>query len=56
MLDVNQLSEMGCLRPGCSSVCRWINVAASGLQEQFKLDYAIHDFEWSMNELTGGRA
>ena len=21
------------------------------LQEQFKLDYAIHDFEWSMNEL-----
>jgi hypothetical protein len=23
------------------------------LQEQFKLDYAIHDFEWSMNELSG---
>ena len=24
MLDVNQLSEKGCLRPGCSSTCRWI--------------------------------
>jgi hypothetical protein len=23
-LDVNQLSEKGCLRPGCSSTCRWI--------------------------------
>jgi hypothetical protein len=22
------------------------------LQEQFKLDYAIHDFEWSMNEVS----
>jgi hypothetical protein len=21
------------------------------LQEQFKLDFAIHDFEWSMNEM-----
>jgi hypothetical protein len=24
MLNVNQLSEKGCLRPGCSSTCRWI--------------------------------
>jgi hypothetical protein len=24
MLDVNQLSEKGCLRPGCSSTCLWI--------------------------------
>jgi hypothetical protein len=24
MLDVNQLSEKGCLRPGCSSACQWI--------------------------------
>jgi hypothetical protein len=24
MLDVNQLSEKGCLRPGCSSTCQWI--------------------------------
>jgi hypothetical protein len=24
MLDVNRFSEKGCLRPGCSSVCRWI--------------------------------
>jgi hypothetical protein len=23
MLDVNQLSEKGCLRPGCSSTCQW---------------------------------
>jgi hypothetical protein len=23
-LDVNQLSEKGCLRPGCSSTCQWI--------------------------------
>jgi hypothetical protein len=25
MLDVNQLAEKGCLRPGCTSTCRWIN-------------------------------
>jgi hypothetical protein len=24
MLDVNQLSEKGCLRPGCSGTCQWI--------------------------------
>jgi hypothetical protein len=24
MLDVNQLSEKNCLRPGCSSACQWI--------------------------------
>jgi hypothetical protein len=24
MLDVNQLSEKGCLRSGCSSTCQWI--------------------------------
>jgi hypothetical protein len=23
-LDVNLLSEKGCLRPGCSSTCQWI--------------------------------
>jgi hypothetical protein len=23
MLDVNQLREKGCLRPGCSSTCQW---------------------------------
>src|SRR6516165_6837297 len=23
VLDVNQLSEKGCLRPGCSSTCQW---------------------------------
>jgi hypothetical protein len=25
------------------------------LQEQLKLDFAIHDFEWSMNEVGGFR-
>ena len=25
MLDVNQLSKMGCLRPGWSSTCKWSN-------------------------------
>jgi hypothetical protein len=25
MLDVNQLSEKGCLRPGWTSTCQWIN-------------------------------
>jgi hypothetical protein len=24
VLDVNQLAEKGCLRPGCSSTCQWI--------------------------------
>jgi hypothetical protein len=25
MLDINQLSEKGCLRPGCTSTCQWID-------------------------------
>ena len=25
MLDVNQLKDKGCLRPGWSSTCQWIN-------------------------------
>ena len=47
MLDVNQLSEKGCLRPGCTSTCRWIvgneffsiNVHAEA--ERLRLSYAV---------------
>jgi hypothetical protein len=48
MLDVNQLSEKGCLRPGWSSRCQWINgdeVASSinlrAESERLHLSYAI---------------
>ena len=54
MLDVNQLSEMGCLRPGCSSTCRWIvgnevvslNVRAEA--ERLSLSYTVRvgNGEW----------
>jgi hypothetical protein len=47
LLDVNQLSEKGCLRPGCSSTCRWIvgnevvslNVRAEA--ERLHLSYTV---------------
>ena len=53
-LDVNQLSEKGCLRPGCSSTCRWIvgnevvslNVRAEA--ERLSLSYTVRvgNGEW----------
>ena len=54
MLDVNQLSEKGCLRPGCSSVCRWIvgnEIASINLRAEagrLHLSYAVRggDGEW----------
>jgi len=47
MLDVNQLSQKGCLQPGCSSTCQWtdgkevvlINLRAEA--ERLRLSYAI---------------
>ena len=47
MLDVNQLSEKGCLQPGCSSTSRWmvgnevfsINLRAEA--EQLRLSYTM---------------
>jgi hypothetical protein len=47
MLDVNQLSERGCLQPGCSSTCQWINgneVASINLRaeaERLHLSYTL---------------
>jgi hypothetical protein len=47
MLDVNQLSEKGCLRPGCSSTCQWIvgnEVVSINLRaeaERLHLSYAV---------------
>src|SRR6516162_8975954 len=47
MLDVNQLSQKGCLQPGCSSTCQWtdgnevvsINLRAEA--ERVRLSYAV---------------
>jgi hypothetical protein len=47
MLDVNQPSERGCLRPGCSSACQWIvnnEVASINLRaeaERLHLSYKV---------------
>jgi hypothetical protein len=47
MLDVNQLSEKGCLRPGWSGTCQWINGNAVALinlraeAERLCLSYAV---------------
>jgi hypothetical protein len=47
MLDANQLSEKGCLRPGCSSTCQWIvnnEVASINLRaeaERLHLRYTV---------------
>jgi hypothetical protein len=54
VLDVNQLSEKGCLRPGWSSTCQWTNgneVASINLlaeAERLHLSYTIRvgDGEW----------
>ena len=46
-LDVNQLSETGCLRPGCSSTCQWTDgngVASINLRaetERLCVSYAV---------------
>src|SRR6516164_1475704 len=54
MLDVNQLSQKGCLQPGCSSTCQWtdgnevvsINLRAEA--ERLHLSYTVRvgDREW----------
>jgi hypothetical protein len=47
MLDVNQLSEKGCLRPGCSSSCRWIlgnevfSITVRAEAERLHLSYTV---------------
>jgi hypothetical protein len=47
MLDVNQLSEKGCLRPGWTSTCQWVNgneVFSINLRaeaERVRLSYAV---------------
>jgi hypothetical protein len=54
MLDINQLSEKGCLRPGWSSTCQWIvgnDVASINLcaeAERLHLLYKVRvgDGEW----------
>src|SRR6516162_5045823 len=54
MLDVNQLSEKGCLRPGCSSTCRWtdgdevfsINLRAEGKRLHLSYPVRVGDREW----------
>jgi hypothetical protein len=46
-LDVNQLSEKGCLRPGCSSTCQWtddnevISINLRAETERLCLSYAV---------------
>ena len=53
-LDVNRLSVMGCLRPGWSGTCQWIDgneVASISLRTEANrlyLSYAVHigDGEW----------
>src|SRR5215470_6593857 len=46
-LDVNQLSEKGCLRPGCSSTCQWIvnnevfSIYLRAEAERLHLSYAV---------------
>jgi hypothetical protein len=54
MLDVNQLSQKGCLQPGCSTTCQWtdgnevvsINLRSEG--ERLHLSYPVRvgDREW----------
>jgi hypothetical protein len=47
VLDINKLSEKGCLRPGCSSSCQWtegnegfsINVGAEA--DRLRLSYTV---------------
>ena len=54
MLDVNQLSEKGCLRPGWSGACQWINgndMASINLRaeaERLHLSYKVRvrDGRW----------
>jgi hypothetical protein len=54
MLDINQLSEKGCLRPGWSSTCQWINgnaVSSINLRaeaERLHLSYKVRvgDGKW----------
>jgi hypothetical protein len=47
MLDVNQLSEKGCLRPGCSSTCQWtsgnevFSIKLSAESERLHLRYKV---------------
>jgi hypothetical protein len=47
MLDVHQLLEKGCLRPGCSSTCQWIvnnevfSICLRAEAERLHLSYAM---------------
>jgi hypothetical protein len=55
MLDVNQLSEKGCLRPGWTSTCQWndgnsINLRAEA--EQLRLSYAVRVGDGKSEHMT----
>jgi len=46
MLDVNQLREKGCLRPGWSSTCQWINGKVASINllaeaDRLSLSYTV---------------
>jgi hypothetical protein len=47
MLDVNQLSEKGCLQPGCCSSCQWIDgnevfsIELQAQAERLHLSYTV---------------
>jgi hypothetical protein len=57
-LDVNQLSEKGCLRPGCSSVCRWIvnnEVISINLRaetERLHIRYTERVTDWERQDMV----
>jgi hypothetical protein len=59
MLDINQLREKGCLRPGCTSSCQWINgneVASSinlrAEAERLHLSYAVRVEDGKSEDMT----
>jgi hypothetical protein len=58
VIDVNQLSDKGCLRPGCTSTCRWIvgnEVVSLKLRaeaERLLLFYAVRVGDGKWEDMT----
>ena len=58
MLDIDQLSEMGCLRPGWSGACQWtdgIEVASINLRAEVKrlhLSYTVRVGDGERQDMT----
>jgi hypothetical protein len=58
VLDVNRLSEMGCLKPGCTSTCQWtddneagsINLRAEA--ERLFLSYTLRVGDGKSEDMT----